>query len=306
MTEQSLELISSALVETCRLVESQIVGQPDAAVCDWWARKNAFRHAFTAQSLVKAGRTHASRPLRILNLSGLSCGHQDFSICAYLREQGVSFEWRAVEHPSSPHLGQALFKELVQKCGIQILLLDLGQAQADVLRELAGDADVVVFTEIAEHLEHRQLLKSLELVASLLRPDGTLILTTPNFDQLAFRMRHLIGRELDYWGDGHANMHAGIFGHIAYYGVPRLRRLLADSGLDARTARTVDFPYPHPTAGAAARLRHSLHVSLVRGAAVLGEAAWRWPSVKGALKTLGELIIIEAKLTTPRPVPFAL
>jgi len=306
MTKQSLDRISSALVENCRLVESQIVGQSDAAICDWWAHKNAFRHAYTAQSLMRSARARAGRPLRILNLSGLSCGHQDFSICTYLREQGVSFEWRAVEHPSSPHLGQTLFMELVQKCGIQILLLDSGQVQANVMRELAGDADVVVFTEIAEHLEHRQMLKSLNLVASLLKPDGNLILTTPNFDQLGFRLRHLIGRELDYWGDGHANMEAGIFGHITYYGVPRLRRLLADCGLAVHSTHTVDFPYPHPEASAVARLRHSLKLSLVRGAVALGEAAWRWPTLQGALKTLGELIVIEARLGDSKPVPFDL
>jgi len=306
MTEQRLDRISSALVENCRVVEAEIVGQTDAVVADWWAKKNAFRHAFTAQSLLRAARAHSDRPLRILNLSGLSCGHQDFSICAYLRAQGLSFEWLAVEHPASPHLANSVFKDLVQRNAIQILLLDLGEAQAGPLRELAGEADVVLFTEIAEHLEHRQFLKSLDLVTSVLRPAGTLILTTPNVDQLRFRLRHLLALEVDHWGDGHANMEAGIFGHITYYGVPRLRRLLADCGLAIHSARTVDFPYPDPNAGTAARIRHALRLRLVRGAIAAGEAAWRWPAIQGTLKTLGELTVIEARLSVRRPVPFAL
>lgn len=143
--------------------------------------------------MLRASRAHPNRPLRIVNRSGLSGGHQDFAICAYLHKQKVPFEWLAVEHPSSPPLDHPLFKALVQRNGIQIVLLDLGQAQVDQLQERAG-----------------------------------------------------------------------------------------------------------------ASFRHWLLVRLARWGIALGEAAWRWPTLQGALKTLGELIVIEARLSERKPEPFAL
>jgi hypothetical protein len=299
--------LAAALFADCQLVEQQIVGQSHPALCEWWGRRNAFRHAFTTASLLRAASSRGPRPLDVINLSGLSCGHQDFAICGYMRRHDVALRWRAIEHPDSPHLRHPLFRQLVEENRIELVLLDHTHADAaDAMARLSASADVVLFTEIAEHLEHRQLLKALDLARSALAPDGYVILTTPNFDQWRFRLRHLLGQELDHWGDGHANMDAGIFGHITYHGVPRLRRLLADSGLAVTGARTFDFPYPDPTAGAASRMMYATAYRCSKAAIRIGEKAWRLPRLQAATKTLGEMIYVEAKAADRQPVPFAL
>jgi hypothetical protein len=101
-------------------------------------------------------------------------------------------------------------------------------------------------------------------------------------------------------------MDAGIFGHITYHGVPRLRRLLADSGLAVTGARTFDFPYPDPTAGAASRMMYATAYRCSKAAIRIGEKAWRLPRLQAATKTLGEMIYVEAKAADRQPVPFAL
>lgn len=298
--------IASLLYEASYLVESQIVGQKDEGVCTWWAKKNAFRHAFTAASLHQFAQTRAGRPITIFNLSGLSCGHQDFALCGFLRKLGIPFKYVALEHPSSPYLSMPVFKDQVELHGIQIIFADLRELRAEELVRQTGTPDVILFTEIAEHLEHSALLKAFQAMSTLLADDGFVVLTTPNMDYWRYRLRHLIGRPASHWGEGLDNMAFGLFGHIVYYGIPRLRHLLADCGLQVSKARTFNFPCCTPGQSALAGYRERIGIGVTNTLISAGEHLWRFPSLMEATRTLGEVIYLEARKGPRQEIPFAL
>jgi len=298
--------IATSLYETSYLVESQIVGQKDEAVCDWWARKNAFRHAFTAASLLQFAQTRAGQPISIFNLSGLSCGHQDFALCGFLRHLGIPFKYVALEHPSSPYLSMPIFKDQVALHGIQIIFADLRELRAEELVSQTGTPDVILFTEIAEHLEHSALLKAFQAMSTLLADDGRVVLTTPNMDYWRYRLRHLVGKPPSHWGEGLDNMGFGLFGHIVYYGIPRLRHLLADCGLRVTHARTFNFPCCTPGQSTLAGYRERIALGVTNALISTGEHMWRFTALMEATRTLGEVIYLEAGKGTRQEIPFAL
>lgn len=301
-----LPKISNNLYDVCHFVEQQIVGQENPILCDWWAKKNAFRHAFTLESILSQIETQQGRRLKILNMSGLSCGHQDFSILAYLAQHSIKVDYFAIEHPNSPYLRIPIFNTQVAKYGIETILCNLQDVTAATLREKVGAPDIVLFTEIAEHLEHADLLRSFRTIADILAKDGSLILTIPNLDSFDNRFQHLFGKEIDYWGDGLANLDQGLFGHIVYYNIPRLRRLLRDIGLEISTARTLNFPYPDPKLAGLRLMVEKTKLKTINAMISLGEKSWRFPRFMNSTKTLGELIYIEARRGRRERIPFAL
>jgi len=174
------------------------------------------------------------------------------------------------------------------------------------MRAAGGEPDVILFTEIAEHLEHADLLRSLETIAALLGNEAYLILTTPNFDRFEYRIQHLLGREVAYWGDGYANLRGGLFGHIVYYNIPRLRRLLNDAGLSLTAARTFNFPEPDPALSGFRKIAAGMKLQVLNSLIAMGERSWRFPRFMNATKTLGELLYIEARRGERVEIPFAL
>lgn len=298
--------IAEELYEACYLVESQIVGQKDEEVCAWWARKNAFRHTFTASSLLQLSQDSGGQPLTIANLSGLSCGHQDFTLCSFLRKQGIPYKYVALEHPNSPYLQMPVFKDQVARHGIQIFFADLRELRVEELLVQTGNPDVILFTEIAEHLDHSTLLKAFQVMHTLLADRGHIILTTPNMDNLRYRLRHLIARPASHWGEGLNNMEAGLFGHIVYYGIPRLRHLLGDCGLEVSQSSTFNFPCCTPGNSALARLGERVGLAFTNGLIQAGKHLWRFPAAINATSTLGEVIYLEAKKGPRKEIPLAL
>lgn len=82
----------------------------------------------------------------------------------------------------------------------------------------AGSFDVVVYTEVIEHINNQ--VEEFEQVRRLLRPGGLLYVTTPNFDSLA---RRLLGPQwniIDYPE------------HLAYFTPATLRHLFETSGFE--------------------------------------------------------------------------
>ena len=167
--------------------------------------------------------------MKILNASGLACGHQDFSICEYLRKR-YNIEWTVFESPESPHLSNQKFKELVNMFSVKIELSDLAKVERPYGLKTY---DIILFTEIAEHLEHSALIRLLRRsIRDRLEDDGLLVLSTPNLASLSNRLKLLLGNgDLDYWGDGYRNLEKGLWGHIVCYDLKRLRRILNDCGL---------------------------------------------------------------------------
>lgn len=93
-----------------------------------------------------------------------------------------------------------------------------------------GAYDIVIFTEIIEHINNpRPVLGNL---ASLLRPGGSVYVTTPNFSSLE---RRIIGPAwgMICWPE-----------HITYWTPARLDRALTESGLGKRSLKTSNIsPY---------------------------------------------------------------
>ncbi len=80
--------IARHLYPICYDVDKCITGlsEEDAQI---WARANSVRHAHTVRAILSQIEGTMDGPIRILNASGLSCGHQDFSICDYLKKRGI-------------------------------------------------------------------------------------------------------------------------------------------------------------------------------------------------------------------------
>ncbi len=298
--------IRKEIYEICYLVENQIVGQEDLALCDWWAKKNAFRHALTINSILDYLKSEKLQTVRIFNMSGLSCGHQDFSICHYLSMLNIPFDYSVLEHPNSPYLKNPVFQRKVDDLNINVIDGDLRDLRSTEIKGKVGEPDIILFTEIAEHLEHSILLHSLSVINELLADEGYLILTTPNLDCFQNRIKHLLGREIDYWGDGMVNLEQQLFGHIVYYNLPRLRRLLQDVGLTPFNLFTVNFPYVDPELKGISGTLQSLKIKLLDSIILSGERSWRLPTYMNATKTLGEQIYLEARKAPRQAIPFAL
>jgi len=307
MNSLTLSEISQVIYPVCYSVEEKIAGQQDKDLCDWWAKKNAFRHSLSLRSILTYLHGNPSiRKLKILNLSGLYPGHQDFSICHYLKDK-LPVEFFAVDHPNSPFLKNSFFVAEVEKLRIRTILRDVKQLMSQEIGEyLSGPPDIVLFTEIAEHLEHGTFLRSLQLIAEILPPHGLVLFSTPNADAMKYRIGHLMGRELGYWGDGATNMGKGLFGHVVYYNIPRLRRLLHDAGLKLQQEMTVNFPVVDPKFTGTKKRKEQLKLSVSNALIDVGDKFWRMPTLKYALKTVGDLIYLEIRKGSRERIPLAL
>lgn len=292
----------------CRAVESKYINHADEATLELWSCKQAFRVQRIATSLEPLIQHHTTdSPFVILNLSGLGSGSIDFPLARHLKQAGHDIQYFALDHPDSPFMEKEEFLLDTQNCGINLIRGDLKSETAESLLQhmnTGGKADYIVFTEIAEHLEHSVLLNSFQLISQVLSGHGRLLISTPNLASAVNRARLLIGADLDYWGDGIANMQRNVYGHIAYYNVNRLRRLLSDTGLDTIRANTFSYPWNKANPNLSAPPKRNISATIIRALINLGERLWRFPKTAMMLRTLGETIELEAKLGPVKPTPF--
>lgn len=240
---ETLKFITNSIYKICFEVERYITGHSeiDAAL---WAKANSIRHAHTIKAILDYAHKNNKKNLKILNASGLACGHQDFSIVSFLRKNmKIDIEWAAFESPNSRFLSIDLFKKYLKDLEIKLELADLSKTT-----ELYGKEEetynVVIFTEIAEHLDHSTLLNAFIAIRRKMTKDGILIVTTPNLVSLANRIRFLFGRgDSPYWGDGTQNLEKGLYGHIVNYDINRLKRLMHDLGYNIDSAYTFTYGY---------------------------------------------------------------
>ena len=138
------------------------------------------------------------------------------------------------------------FLTVAREAGWQVQGVEIGRASATYARDVLGldvrrgslyevDAppssfDGVAMIEVIEHLEHPRL--ALDRVRRLLKPDGVLLVTTPNFDSL---YRRLFGSR--WWVINCEDE------HIVLFNLTTLVGMLDDAGFDVlfRHIRGVDF-----------------------------------------------------------------
>jgi len=99
--------------------------------------------------------------------------------------------------------------------------------------------DLVLFSEVLEHLTFcpRTIFRE---ISRVLRPEGKIILTTPNLCRLNNILSLLAGQSInwDIKEDYHENH------HVREYAPAEISYLLAGAGLKEVESRFVNFPYP--------------------------------------------------------------
>jgi 2-polyprenyl-3-methyl-5-hydroxy-6-metoxy-1,4-benzoquinol methylase len=92
--------------------------------------------------------------------------------------------------------------------------------------------DLVVCSEVIEHVQDDKAL--LTSICRVLRPSGSLILTTPNLLTTRNRLRARLGREIG----------PDIPEHVREYNLPQLKELLTETGFHIHDLFTVGFCLP--------------------------------------------------------------
>lgn len=240
---QSIKSIAKKLFPLCFIVDKDIVKLP-YKTAKFWAESNSIRHALTVKEILSYAQKNNKKQLNILNASGINCGHQDFCIVDYLNKYtNLGVCWTVFDSANNKYLGGKEFKEMINSLNIDLKLTDF-KNEDDLYGDKNEIYDVIIFTEIAEHLEHSTLLRCLKSIRAKLKNDGIIILTTPNLLSLANRIRFIFGDgDSSYYGDGNLNLAAGLYGHIVLYDIKRLKRLLADCGLHPLSAYTFNDNY---------------------------------------------------------------
>ncbi len=237
-----LRKIAQRIYDICFDAERNIAGLPEVDAI-LWAKTDSLRHAHTITSILDYATKTNKDDLNILNASGAGCGHQDFSITSFLRKNtSVNVRWKVFDSPNNACVKNDLFTQYLNKLDIELELSDFSQEQQLYGTE-AQIYDVVIFTEIAEHLDHTAFLKALIAIRNRMRPDGILIVTTPNLVRLTSRIKFLFGRGDVFWGDATQRLREGVYGHIVNYDIWRLNRLLGDVGY--KITQTYSFTAGH-------------------------------------------------------------
>jgi hypothetical protein len=237
-----LSELEQGLYEVCLDVERNVAAL-DEKEARLWARSDARRHSHTLAAILDHARRCGLSAVRVLNASGCDAGHQDFALSHHLRKHGPTPRWVAFESPSNPHLKSTTFQRWTRELGIDLRLCDFSKtAPGDLYGPEQGAYDVVLFTEIAEHLDHTTLLNALKAIHTRLAPSGLLILTTPNLLSLGNRLRILMGKgDGPFWNDGVADLERGTYGHIVLHSPDRLARLLGEVGFQTERLYTFSF-----------------------------------------------------------------
>lgn len=167
------------------------------------------------------------RHLNVVNMSGMNEGKPDpvlFDLlCRSFDRERVS--WHVVDHPQSLTFTDPHIRRWVEERGIVCIPRDHRQEHA---APAAPPADVVLCTEIIEHLDYSDTLKLLQTCRDALKPGGVLVVTTPNAMFLGYRVLFALGRwDFLHFHDEPSHVAHGLVGHTMYYDSLRLSRLLS-------------------------------------------------------------------------------
>ena len=204
------------------------VGKISEKKAKYWAKSNASRHAYIFKYIIDYISKNKMTNLKIINSSGIS--HQDICMCHFLKKiLKIKYTYIVYESPTSSIINNEYLQKLIIEFNIKLNLVNFDKSTNVFKDQSAGN--IVLFSEIVEHLDHSTFLNCLINIKEIILPGGVLILTTPNLVSFINRIRILFGNgDGPYWGDGLDNYKKGLYGHITLYDIKRLTRILEDCG----------------------------------------------------------------------------
>jgi SAM-dependent methyltransferase len=171
--------------------------------------------------------------LQVLEV-GIGYGHIAIPLCKICRDSSVS----AIEAPTREYVDNARFRDLMKSNKIDLRLLDISTEEFPFE---ASSFDVIIFSEIMEHLSPPVIPRVLGEIRRCLRVRGILILSTPNVLRLRNRIRFLLGKTIF---ESPAHLVGGTYGHIREYSNQEVIKLLKLSGFGGIESERTGIPYP--------------------------------------------------------------
>ncbi len=244
---KTINFISKKIYSHLYKIEKEIINNSDKNA-EYWAKSNSKRIAYYIKSISEFIESNqekkSNKRIRILNASGIAAGQVDFTIIKFFKETSKpALDWHTIDSPDNSYLKNSFFQKNITDLSVNLEFIDFNK-QYDLNNIFKQKFDIILFTEIAEHLDHSSLLEILQQISQLLSTKGILIFSTPNLLSFGQRIKMLRGTTKNiYWGDGIANYNKGLYGHITLYDSGRLKRLLNDVGLQTVECITFDYGY---------------------------------------------------------------
>lgn len=192
----------------------------------YWNLSHGPRLYYVLKAILKYVEERKPDHLSVLNMSGLNEGKPDpvlFDLLTMNYDRG-NVSWSVVDHPESLTFTDPIVRQWTEERGIRCIPRD--HRQRVELPDMPP-ADIVLCTEIIEHLDYSDMIALMRSCRAALKPGGILICTTPNILFLGYRVLFALGR----WDSLHHNdepdrVAQGLTGHTIYYDAKRLTRLL--------------------------------------------------------------------------------
>ena len=203
--------------------------------------RNLLRYRATLEFMPRTGRR-----LDVVDI-GSGWGH-----IAYLVQELFGYEVVAVDRyrPLTPY-----WAERFRALGIDYEFCDLTRER---LPFADGSFDVALLCEVIEHLpiDPREVLAD---VRRVLRPGGALVLSTPNFARLENRLKVMLGRPVEWYGD---LFRGEVLGHIREYTPEEVFDMLDKTGFKVEKAVLMNYSPPTCLPGPVYRVLTRLFPSL--------------------------------------------
>jgi SAM-dependent methyltransferase len=179
----------------------------------------------------------------LLNLSGMNEGKPDLVLFDLIKANHpcLNIKWTVIDHPASLTFTDLRISRWARERDFECIRHDYRNGPLPVVNP---KADIVLCTEILEHLDYSVGLALLRLGKEALRPGGMLIISTPNPVYLGYRILFALGKwDFLHHMDEPEHVEQGVTGHTIYYDSRRLSRLLHK--LDFVNVNTTTFNAGH-------------------------------------------------------------
>jgi SAM-dependent methyltransferase len=145
-----------------------------------------------------------------------------YGVLALMLRRLYKFNIVATEHPSRGYIYAKAFRELMDREGVKIVEHDLHKPMP--FNDLTFD--MVLYCDVIEHLPPAIISQSLCEIKRVLKKDGCLVLSTPNFARLPNRIKLFGGRGIN--PPLHPRKVGETFDHIREFTFDEIENVLQD------------------------------------------------------------------------------